>query len=68
MEEREKDAPRVWQFKGDSGVCVPGVPARDLTEAEYQAAVGTRRIVKGDPSGDLYKKAAVKAAATKGDN
>ncbi len=67
MLERAKDAARVWMFRGNANVCVPGVPARDLTEAEYEEAVATRRIVKGHPSGDLYKKAAAKAAVEKGD-
>ena len=51
---RQKQEARPWIFKGDGSACAPGVPMRDLTEAEHAAAVASRRIVPGDPTGELY--------------
>ena len=67
---RQKQEARPWIFKGDGSACVPGVPMRDLTEAEHDAAVKARRIVDGDPTGKLYEKEAApkKAAGKEGAN
>lgn len=51
-----------WVYQGAARGFIPGVPARDLTEDEHAAAVKAGRIVAGDPTGRLYKKAAAKAA------
>jgi len=51
-----------WIYQGEALGHIPGVPARDLTEDEHAAAVEAGRIVPGDPTGRLYKKAAAKAA------
>lgn len=59
-------AERPWVYQGEARGYIPGVPARDLTEEEHEAAVKARRIVAGDPTGRLYKKAAAKPAAEKG--
>ena len=56
-----KSESRPWVYQG-GGRCVPGVPARDLTEKEHAEAVEAGRIVSGQPTGRLYKKAAAKAA------
>ena len=39
-----------------AGRYVPGVPARDLTEQEYQAAIKAGLIVEGQPAAKLWKK------------
>lgn len=54
-----------WKYQGDSVGIIPGVPARDLTDAEYKEAVDAGRIVADEPTGAVYKKAA-KAAESKG--
>lgn len=61
---------RPWIFKGDGSACVPGVPMRDLTEAEHAAAIEASRIVDGDPTGKLYvhETAGAKTPAEKGAN
>ncbi len=41
---------------------VPGVPARDLTEKEYQEHVKAGHIVENEPSAELWKKEKDKAA------
>ena len=35
---------------------VPGVPARDLTEEEWDEHVRARRIIEGAPSSELWEK------------
>lgn len=57
-----------WVYQGAKAGIVPGVPARDLTEAEHAEAVAAGRIVAGDPTGKAYKKAAAKAADKRGAN
>ena len=65
---QKQEEKRPWIFKGDGSACVPGVPMRDLTEDEHAAAVASRRIVPGDPTGELYVNEGVgkKAAGERG--
>ena len=64
--QRQPEEARPWAFTGDGSRCVPGVPMRDLTEAEYEGFVESGRIVADDPSGKLYKREAAKPAAKRG--
>lgn len=57
-----KQVAHPWIYQGDAVGFIPGVPARDLTEDEHAEAVEAGRIVDGDPTGNVYKKAADKAA------
>ncbi len=68
MSETKQRQSKPWVYQGERVGIIPGVPARDLTEDEYAAWVKAGKIVAGEPSGKIYKKAAAKAADTKGAN